>query len=92
MIAAILVCCFNVVLPLMVLAMLPALMTVNRIVAVASGLERERRIEPAAVVAGGIVVAVVVVVVVRTQEKMVPCDSSRWPRQRNNSLPSENRK
>ena len=60
-IAAILVGRLNAVLPLPVLAMLPALMGINRVVAIAAGLERKRGIEPALVVARGIVVPEVVV-------------------------------
>ena len=71
MIAAILVGRFHAVCPLAVPTMLPALMRINRVVAIAAGLERKRCVESALVVARGIIVPEIVVAVARPQEEMV---------------------
>ena len=71
MFPTILVRCFHTVLPAVVLAMLPALMRINRVVAMSAGLEGKRGIEAALVIAGGIVIPEVIVVVVWSQEEVV---------------------
>ena len=61
---------FHVAIPLVVAAMLPALLSVKRVVAVPTGMERKPRREPAGRVVGTVVIAEVVVAVAGSQEEM----------------------
>ena len=70
-IAAVLEVGCDALLPLAVLAMLPALVGENRIVAVTAGVVRIRGVEPRGLVVGGVVVAEVVMLVLRPQEEMI---------------------
>jgi len=56
--------------PPTVLPMMPAVMCVNRIVAVTAGVEREPRHVAGAEIVGSVVIAEIVVVVTRSQEQM----------------------
>ena len=71
MIAAVLEVGCDALFPLAILAMLPALVGVNRIVAKTAGVVRIRGVEPCSLVVGGVVVTEVVVLVLRPQEEMI---------------------
>ena len=69
MIAAVLEVGCHALLPLAILAMLPAPVSVNRIVAVAAGVVRIRGVVPRGLVVRVVVVAEVVMLVLRPQEE-----------------------